>query len=498
MTTKNDLAKFREIASFKGLQNFILTSSPKTLKVVLRNSTMRTIVIKILEKQLHKNLNNAENSLKQVQEDKFNMLKSLMSSVNKLLDNAKTKNGFEKVLTEKVLPAIVKSMSKSSEAQKKFKEKYGINPPGFLVISPGKLCNLKCTGCYANSSSSSSEKLDWDTVDKIITEKTKDWGSWFTVISGGEPLLWKSQGKTIIDMAKKHPNNFFLMYTNGTLINKEMAEKIAKAGNITPAISVEGFEKETDERRGSGVHKRILQAMANLREVGVPFGISLTATRKNSEIITSEELMKYYWDKGVIYGWIFQLMPIGRGSMDLVITPDQRLKMFNRTRDLIKKNYFVADFWNCGSVVNGCISAGKATGGGYLYIEWNGNITPCAFNPYAVANINEIYERSGSLNEVLMSPYFQHIRKWQKDYSLEKSADEIQNLILPCPIRDHYEEIRKFIDEDKPRPIDEAAEQALEDKKYKESMIKYDKDLAEVLNPVWEEEYRKNSRKYKR
>lgn len=498
MATKNDTGKFRKIASFESLQNFILTSSPKTLKVVLHNSTMRKIVTKILEKQLQRNLFNEKDSLKQVQEDKFNMFKSLMLSVNNMLDNAKNKKDFEKVLTEKVIPSVVKSMSKNSGAKEKFKEKYGIDSPGFLVISPGKLCNLKCTGCYANSSSSSSEKLDWDIVDKIITEKTKDWGSWFTVISGGEPLLWKSHGKTIIDMAEKHPDNFFLMYTNGTLINKEMAEIIAEAGNITPAISVEGFEKETDERRGKGVHKRILESMANLKEVGVPFGISLTATRKNAEIITSEELMKYYWDKGAIYGWIFQLMPIGRGSMDLVVTPEQRLKMFNRTRDLIKKNYFVADFWNCGSVVNGCISAGKATGGGYLYIEWNGNITPCAFNPYAVANINEIYKRGGSLNEVLMSPYFQHIRKWQKDYSLEKPANEIQNLILPCPIRDHYDEIRKFIDEDKPYPIDEAAKQALEDKKYKESMINYDKNLAEVLNPVWEEEYRKNSRKYKR
>ena len=38
------------------------------------------------------------------------------------------------------------------------------------------------------------------------------------------------------------------MYTNGTLIDEKMAQRMAEVGNITPAISVEGFEKKTDER----------------------------------------------------------------------------------------------------------------------------------------------------------------------------------------------------------------------------------------------------------
>lgn len=353
---------------------------------------------------------------------------------------------------------------------------------------------MKCTGCYANSSSAASEKLDWDIVDKIISEKTRDWGSWFTVVSGGEPLLWKSQGKTVIDLAKKHQDNFFLMYTNSTLIDKKMAKKIAEVGNITPAISVEGFEKETDARRGKGVHKKILQAMKNLKEVGVPFGISLTATCKNAELITSEKLMKYYWEKGAIYAWIFQLMPIGRGSFDLVVTPEQRLAMFRRTQELIKKGYFVADFWNCGSVANGCISAGQADGGGYLYIEWNGNITPCVFNPYAAANINEIYQKGGSLNDALKTPFFKKIRQWQEDYGLGKKPKQIKNWILPCPIRDHYQDMKKIVKETKAKPIDEAAKEALKSSQYENKMSDYDKNLAERLDPVWQKEYLNSKR----
>jgi len=472
------------------LNQWIIKSSPKLL---ISQSFLRKILLKLVKKYTYKSLLSDKKFPYQVQLDKFYMGQALAKAVNKLLEQAKTHRTYRQAI-ESVLPAILGVMREGPQKAKAFKEKYGFNPPGFLTISPTEFCNLKCIGCYANSSAAASAKLDWDVVDRIITEKTKDWGSWFTVISGGEPLLWKSQGKTIIDIAKKHPDNFFLMYTNGTLIDKRMAQKLAEVGNITPAISVEGFEKETDERRGKGVHQRILKAMGNLKEVGVPFGISLTATRKNAEMITSEKLIKYYWDKGAIYAWIFQLMPIGRASFDLVVTPEQRLKMFRQTQKLIRKGYFMADFWNCGMISNGCISAGKTTGGGYLYIEWNGNITPCVFNPYAAANINEIYQRNGSLNEVLITPFFQRIKRWQEDYGLGKEPDQIQNWILPCPIRDHYKKMREFIDKDKPQPIDESAKQALQDKEYAEKMINYDKALTEIFDPIWEEEYKSRKR----
>jgi len=78
------------------------------------------------------------------------------------------------------------------------------------------------------------------------------------------------------------------MYTNGTLIDRECAARLAELGNVTPAISVEGWEKETDERRGKGVFRKIMQAMENLRNAGVPYGILVTATRENAEILLAE------------------------------------------------------------------------------------------------------------------------------------------------------------------------------------------------------------------
>jgi MoaA/NifB/PqqE/SkfB family radical SAM enzyme len=282
------------------------------------------------------------------------------------------------------------------------------------------------------------------------------------------------------------------MYTNGTLIDKEMAKKLAEVGNITPAISVEGFENETDARRGKGVHKKILEAMENLRSVGVPFGISITATRNNADLVVSDEIIDFYFkQQGAVYGWIFQLMPIGRADcLDLMVSPEQRLKMFRQTQHLVKDNkIFIADFWNSGCVANGCISAGKS--GGYLYIEWNGSVTPCVFNPYSPVNINNVYKSGGTLNDVLREPFFESIRQWQKDYALNKKPNEMGSWLTPCAIKDHYGMMKDLLIKHQPKPIDEAAQEALKDPEYQNGLEKYGKDVAEMIDPVWKKEYLK-------
>lgn len=478
--------KLSKLKSFKTFEDFFYNLSSDKIDFLISYPSARKVISKILEKAIKRRLVKDKKFSRQVQIDKFYMTMAIVTSLNRLMDRAKDKPKYRKIITESIGPKLIKISRKNKETVDRFEKKHGFTPPGFLTVSPTRFCNLKCTGCYANSSAANAEKLDFDVVDRIITEKTKSWASWFTVISGGEPFLYEDKGKTILDIFKKHPDNFFLVYTNGTLITKEVAEKLAELGNVTPAISVEGFEKETDERRGKGVHKRILQAFENLKEAGVPFGVSITATNKNSEIATSDKLMDYYFDKGAFYAWVFQIMPIGRGAMELLITPEQRLKMFRDTQHLMRdKKYFVADFWNCGMISNGCLAAGK----GYLYVEWNGNVTPCVFNPYAVANINEIYKKGGDLDDVLSSKFFKRIRRWQGDYALDQDPYEMGNWILPCPIRDHYKEYREFLDECKPFPIDDEAAIAFTDEKYKKDLIKYDEELKELFDPIWEKEY---------
>ncbi len=407
---------------------------------------------------------------------------------------------FDRILARKLSDATLRNISHNlihgalvqggeQSAIARFSKQFGMNPPSTLTISPGKTCNLQCTGCYA-SAGPTAEKLDWSTFDRIITEAKTLWGVRFLVISGGEPLAYRSEGKGLLDAAEKHPDVLFMFYTNGTLIDEKTAQRMAALGNVTPAISVEGWRERTDERRGVGVFDKILAAMEQLRKAGVFFGISLTATRHNAEEILSEEFIDYFFEQqGAFYGWIFQYMPIGRSfTLDLMPTPEQRLWMWKRSWEIVKKRkIFLADFWNHGTVSNGCIAAGRARGGGYMYIDWNGHVSPCVFVPYSPVNVNDIYAKGSTLNDIWTNPFFADIRGWQESYMQSKG-----NWLAPCLNRDHHGILNQLIAKHEPEPIDESAHAALLDPDYGSGLVRYGELYDNLSEPIWQEHYLKD------
>ncbi len=425
----------------------------------------------------------------QVIEDQKRILNCLIDSVERALEKKNLSDQFAQRIIRNTAKNILFNSEKVKAYENFMAAHDGLGPPGFLVISPGKACNLHCKGCYA-SSGENKEKLDWDVFDQIITQAKEKWGVWFFTISGGEPLAYRSNGKGLLDMVEKHNDCMFLMYTNSTLIDSEMAARIARAGNLTPAISVEGMREKTDDRRGDGVFDRILTSMGNLRNVGVPFGISLTATRFNCEEILSDEVLDFFFEEqGALYAWMFHYMPIGRGfTLDLLPTPEQRVWMWNRAWEIMnQKNRFVADFWTYGTTSGGCISSGKP--GGYLYIDWNGKVMPCVFFPYSPVNVNDVFKAGKTMDDVWGEPFFSAIRNWQDKYANFEDPEHFGNWLLPCPMRDHHAEARDLINRFEPEPEDEAAAEALSDPAYYEGMLAYDRKLAELVDPVWERDY---------
>ncbi len=366
--------------------------------------------------------------------------------------------------------------------------------PYLLLISPTQNCNLRCKGCYAGSDATKKDYLDFDTLDRILTEKRELWGSHFTAISGGEPFMYKSRGKTLLDLAERHRDEFFLVYTNGTLIDDEIAARLEELGNVTTAISVEGYEAETDERRGKGVYQKIMRTFERLRHYGVPFGISVTATKENWDLVTRDEFVDFYFhQQGAFYGWLFQYMPIGRSTdLDLMVPPEHRAEMWKRSWDLVdRKKVFYADFWNSATASSGCISAGRPNG--YYHIIWNGDITPCVFIPYAAANIYDVYKQGGTINEPLNTPLFRKIRQFQDDYAYRRKHPDLDNWLCPCPTRDHHDKFQNILEQTRPRPIDKEAETAMKDADYIRGLSEYGKRLYDITWPIWESRYLKET-----
>ncbi len=463
-------------------EDFILTLS----KLVMSNRLTRHFATKQIDKLLYKTMVTDETKYSQeVKLDRYYGVKSLLVTAMKNIN----KGLISKEFANHAMETLVKGSMIGSEERLKimaaFKEKYGINPPGLVVISPTKKCNLKCIGCYASSSGDHVETIEWSLLDKMMTELHDDMGIRFFVISGGEPLMYASEGKTILDLPRKWPDSFFLMYTNGTLITPDIAKQMAELGNLTPAVSTEGYKEETDQRRGSGIYDRSMEAIKNLKAVKVPFGISVTATKKNAELLTDSKFYNYYFGElGASYMWMFQYMPIGREfSTELMISPSQRFELYKKWKSLVhNEHWFVADFWNSAEMCDGCISCGK----GYFYIDWNANIMPCVFIPYYKDNVRDLYAQGKKVTDALFSDFFVKGREWQEDY-LKRPAPGA-NLLRPCLIRDHHKDFMGIVNScSNIKPEDEAAKDALGSEEYHQKLYAFDEELKSIEDPYWNE-----------
>jgi len=280
-----------------------------------------------------------------------------------------------------VMNLINNAMIQGQPRRQEFLKKHGINPPNHLVISPTMACNLKCFGCYAWEYSKKND-LPYDVCNRIIDEANAI-GIYFFVITGGEPFYWDN----LFDFLERHNDSFFQIYTNGLLIDDKVAEKLAQLGNAIPCISVEGFKEETEARRGIGSWDKIMNTFDTLKRHGVIYGFSVTATRKNNDIVVSDEFIDIMIKKGVFVGWYFNYIPIGREpDMNLMPTPQQRDYRRKRILEIRKtKNITIADFWNDGNLVQGCMAGGK----NYLHINVDGDVEPCVFVHFAADNIKE-------------------------------------------------------------------------------------------------------------
>jgi MoaA/NifB/PqqE/SkfB family radical SAM enzyme len=322
-------------------------------------------------------------------------------------------DGVRKRLFENV---VINATMIGSPRQEAAGKENDCNVPWAILMDPTSACNLHCIGCWA-SEYDKHLNMSFETLDSVI-EQGKALGIYMYLYSGGEPLVRKND---IIRLCEKLDDCVFLSFTNATLIDEAFADEMLRVKNFVPAISVEGFEKETDFRRGDGTYAAVVKAMDILREHKLPFGISCCYTRDNTEVIGSEAYFDDMIAKGAKFAWLFTYMPVGTDAApELMVTPEQREFMYHRVRDFREtKPIFTMDFWNDGEYVQGCIAGGRC----YLHINANGDVEPCAFIHYSDSNIHET-----TLLGALQSPLFAQYRDNQPFN---------ENHLRPCPLLDN-------------------------------------------------------------
>jgi len=141
--------------------------------------------------------------------------------------------------------------------------KYFKNKPPMLSASirVTKACNLKCMHCYANAGKQLEKELSFNEIKDILNQ-FNHLGSTSIFFTGGEPFLRKDM-PDLINYASSLGMSVYLS-TNGTLLNKEILQKIKNSRLALFQISMDGSNSKLhDGIRGiPGVFKKAKSALA--------------------------------------------------------------------------------------------------------------------------------------------------------------------------------------------------------------------------------------------
>lgn len=193
-------------------------------------------------------------------------------------------------------------------------------PPFLVSYSITTKCNLKCKHCY-------SESVDKPSPDELTTQEAfnvidqlADLGVFLLILDGGEPL----QRDDFLEIAR-HGNEKGLLTvvgSNGTLIDRDMAQRMKSAGIKSVAISLDGATPEIhDSFRGEeGTFKKALEGARACKAVGLPIQFGMVIRKQNLRQIP--EMLKINDDFDTQAAEFFDLILAGRAKEQI---PEEEL-----------------------------------------------------------------------------------------------------------------------------------------------------------------------------
>lgn len=306
-------------------------------------------------------------------------------------------------------------------------------------------CNLHCIHCRRIdvAEAVSPEELTTAESKKFIDDLTT-FGKPVLILSGGEPLFRRD----IFEIAAyaKEKGLPVAISTNGTLVNKNMSDKIQAAGIYYASISLDGARAETHDRfRGKGSFERAMRGFLNLKNAGIKVQINFTVTKQNElEIPEMYDLARLI---GAHALYLFLLVPVGCGiqiaqaqmleskkidewlkwvcekeddsslELRLICAPH-----YYRVKETLKKSSHNGKRLGCLAGINIC------------FVSHKGDVFPCGYLPVSSGNI-----KTNPLSEIWkQSETFRSLR----DYNLLQGlcgACDFKTVCGGCRARGYYQ-----------------------------------------------------------
>lgn len=258
-------------------------------------------------------------------------------------------------------------------------------------------CNHRCVHCYNLDSevkNRPSRKVSDETV-LACAQTLIDDQIFSVIVTGGEPLIKKELTKKVIRLLKAH-NTKVSLNSNLTLADDDFIQflKEQKVGVLTSCPS--GDESSFAKLVGIDNYKLFETKIKKLAEAGVRFTVNMVVTKDNiHEVRLTAEKMKALGCKS------FAATPMGLNveypRIDLLLCIDdvrkviadllwieENLKMKVDILEALPKCVFPEDVLKGrNSFLNRKCQAGRTV----IAVSCNGDVRPCAHNPYSYGNL---------------------------------------------------------------------------------------------------------------
>jgi radical SAM protein with 4Fe4S-binding SPASM domain len=205
-----------------------------------------------------------------------------------------------------------------------------------VVWNATKTCNLECVHCYADAETIKFANELTTAEARAMIEDLAALNVPALLISGGEPLVRPD----IFELAAYAMSLGVRVTfsTNGTLITKEKAKKIADIGVTYVGISVDGDEERHDRMRcREGAYRDALRGIRNCRDAGIRVGVRFTVTQDNLDEVDS--VFRLVENEGIGRLCIYHLVYSGRGSYleGIDLEAEQKRVLMNKLLEQVER-----------------------------------------------------------------------------------------------------------------------------------------------------------------
>lgn len=244
-------------------------------------------------------------------------------------------------------------------------------------------CNLRCRHCLNSSGDALDNQLNFEEFKDMILEFSKA-GIQEIRFTGGEPLVFPK----VFDLIKlcTELGIYTSIGTNGTLITKNIAQKLKSSGLKKAIVSIDGTEKKHDYIRGEDNYKKAMDGIDNLIELGIDVRINSVIMKENMDDVI--DFAKQINDKKQSL-FIRRFIESGRGTdlKDNMLTKEDYEYVRNELKKELETGQYVNGHYlrNKDEVVNSRIHIpfkikdGCKAGERALVITPEGNIHLCGF-----------------------------------------------------------------------------------------------------------------------